>query len=250
VKGCPWSCDALFEHGTEEIALETALVDLRIRPSLVLRAGILLPPIGYLNQNHDSPPWDWVDRPLVTAEVISTTLSEVGGGAYGKVGVGGSVLSWDLYLTNGLGNGVVGNDMGRTHIPAGKREDVAVDAGGKPGGSGDSRRRYRKSMQALTIHRKRITLSMSGMSREVKDYLSRIGRKGGQKSRRALDPETARRMVAVREARRAFRRFHTACFWSYRKDLVIGAEDVPWVAEQLMKHGDREAWRVAQKLCP
>src|SRR3990172_5257782 len=70
VKGCPWSCDALFEHGTEEIALETALVDLRIRPSLVLRAGILLPPIGYLNQNHDSPPWDWVDRPLVTPQVI------------------------------------------------------------------------------------------------------------------------------------------------------------------------------------
>jgi hypothetical protein len=88
------------------------------------------------------------------------------------------------------------------------------------------------------------------MSREVKDYLSRIGRNGGRKSRRTLDPETARRMVAVREARRAFRRFHTACFWSYRKDLVIGTEDVPWVAEQLRRHGDREAWRVAQTLCP
>jgi len=122
-----------FEHGTEEIALETALVDVRLGPSFVLRAGIILPPIGYLNQNHDSPRWDWVDRPLVTTEVIPTTLSEVGGGAYGKVGVGGSVLSWDLYFTNGLGDGVVENDLGRTHIPAGKREEqFAEDNNGSP----------------------------------------------------------------------------------------------------------------------
>jgi hypothetical protein len=56
-------------------------------------------------------------------------------------------------------------------------------------------------------------------------------------------------MVRVRDARRAFRRFYTTCFWSYRPDLVITAEDVPWVAEQLMKHGDREAWRVGARLC-
>jgi hypothetical protein len=56
-------------------------------------------------------------------------------------------------------------------------------------------------------------------------------------------------MVAVREARRAFRAFHASSFWSYRKDLKITQADVPWVAEQLMKHGDREAWRVAARLC-
>jgi len=56
-------------------------------------------------------------------------------------------------------------------------------------------------------------------------------------------------MVRVREARRAFRRFRTTCFWSCRPDLKIGIEDVPWVAEQLMKHGNREAWRVGARLC-
>jgi hypothetical protein len=55
-------------------------------------------------------------------------------------------------------------------------------------------------------------------------------------------------MVKVREARRAFRRYRTMCFWSYRPDLRIGPEDVPWVAEQLMKHGNREAWRVGARL--
>jgi len=85
--------------------------------------------------------------------------------------------------------------------------------------------------------------------REIKRYLAEIGRRGGIKSRRTLDPVTARDMVRVREARRAFRRFRTACFWSYRADLRITRDDVPWVAEQLMKHGNREAWRTGARLC-
>lgn len=126
-----------FEHGTREIALETALVDFQIRPSLVLRGGIILPPIGYLNQNHDSPQWDFVDRPLVTTGIIPSTLSEVGFGAYGKFGAGDLVLSYDAYLTNGLSDGVVGNAVGRTDIPSGKGEELfGEDNNGSPAVSG------------------------------------------------------------------------------------------------------------------
>lgn len=84
---------------------------------------------------------------------------------------------------------------------------------------------------------------------EVRKYLAEIGRRGGKKSRRTLDPEVARGMVKVREARRAYRRFHSTCFWSYKKDLQIGLDDVPWVADTLMKHGNREAWRIGVALC-
>ena len=84
---------------------------------------------------------------------------------------------------------------------------------------------------------------------EIRRYLATIGARGGRKSRRALPADTARTMVRVREARRAFRRFRTACFWSYRPDLKITTPDIPWVAEQLMKHGNREAWRIGAKLC-
>lgn len=83
----------------------------------------------------------------------------------------------------------------------------------------------------------------------IKRYLAEIGARGGRKSRRSLDPETAREMVRVREARRAFRRFRTACFWSYDPDLQITAADVPWVAEQLMRHGNREAYLIGARLC-
>jgi hypothetical protein len=40
-----------------------------------------------------------------------------------------------------------------------------------------------------------------------------------------------------------------SCFWSHRPDLDIRMEDVRWVAEQLMKHGDREAWLIGKSLC-
>ena len=65
-----------FEHGTQEIAIETAQLDFQIDPALVLRAGIVLPPIGAFNQHHDSLRWDFVDRPLVSTEVIPSALSE------------------------------------------------------------------------------------------------------------------------------------------------------------------------------
>lgn len=56
-------------------------------------------------------------------------------------------------------------------------------------------------------------------------------------------------MVKIREARRAYAKFHAQCFWSYAPDLKITAADVPWVASQLMKQGGREAWYAAAKLC-
>jgi hypothetical protein len=126
-----------FEHGTEEIGLETALVDFVVSPKLVLRAGIVLPPIGYLNQNHDSPKWDFVDRPLVTTGIIPSTLSEVGAGVYGKSASGGFILSYDAYVTNGIGESVVGNDTGRTDIASGKSEEAfGEDNNGSPALSG------------------------------------------------------------------------------------------------------------------
>lgn len=123
-----------FEHGTEEIALETALIDFRVNPWVTLRGGIILPPLGYFNQNHDSPRWEFVDRPLVSTTIIPSTLSEVGGGVVGLASVGGGVrLSYDAYLTNGLGSGILDNDLGRTDISSGRSEEAfAEDANGSP----------------------------------------------------------------------------------------------------------------------
>ncbi len=130
-----------FEHGTEEIALETALVDVRINPSFVVRAGIILPPVGAFNVNHDSPRWNFIDRPIVSTEIIPATLSEVGFGVHGRLAPRGALasvgLTYDLYATNGLGDGVILNPSGRTRLADGKREEqFGEDNNGSPAFSG------------------------------------------------------------------------------------------------------------------
>ncbi|MBL4657059.1 MAG: hypothetical protein JKX73_03600, partial [Flavobacteriales bacterium] len=42
-----------FEHGTEEIVIETALLDFEFNAAINFRGGILLPQIGLFNANHD-----------------------------------------------------------------------------------------------------------------------------------------------------------------------------------------------------
>ncbi len=88
------------------------------------------------------------------------------------------------------------------------------------------------------------------MSPELKAYLADIGRRGGLKSRRVLDPQTARQMVRLREARKAFARFRLRCFWSAPATFLVSAQDIPWVARQLRNHGGQEGWRIAGRLCP
>jgi hypothetical protein len=126
-----------FEHGTEEIALETALIDLTFSPSFVVRAGIILPPLGAFNVNHDSPRWNFVDRPIVSTEIIPSTLSEVGFGIHGRLTPPVVGLTYDLYVTNGLTDGVIANEAGRTRLASGKSEEAfAEDNNGSPAISG------------------------------------------------------------------------------------------------------------------
>ncbi len=84
---------------------------------------------------------------------------------------------------------------------------------------------------------------------QIRRYLAEIGVRGGRKSRRTLDSDTARQMVRVREARRAFKQYRVRCFRSYDPNFRVTAADFPWVAEQLMRHGDREAFQLGARLC-
>ena len=88
------------------------------------------------------------------------------------------------------------------------------------------------------------------MDDAARRYLAEIGRRGGRASRRALTREQARDMVRVREARKAYKQYYTRCFWSYKRALQIGANDVPWVADRLRRHGDLATWHLATRLCP
>ncbi len=123
-----------FEHGTEEIALETAILDLTFSSALSFRMGILLPPLGRFNVEHDSPKYNIVDRPLVSTLIIPATLSEMGLGFFGQRYLNRSNrIGYELYVVNGLGDGIVSNETAGTRIPAGKSaEFLEEDNNGTP----------------------------------------------------------------------------------------------------------------------
>jgi hypothetical protein len=84
---------------------------------------------------------------------------------------------------------------------------------------------------------------------KLRAHFSQLGRRGGQKSRRKLTAEQARTLVRIREAGRAYRRFHTQCFWSFKPDLRVTEADLAWVAERLMTFGGRAGLELGAKLC-
>ena len=127
-----------IEEGGEELRLETALADFVITPSLVVRGGVILVPIGAFNVNHDGPRYDFVARPLVATTIIPATLSEAGFGLHGRLAPGRRMtVSYDVYLSNGLQEGVVLNGTGRTDLPSGKTAALfGEDGNGSPAVSG------------------------------------------------------------------------------------------------------------------
>ncbi len=137
-RGIKFLSELEFEHGTEEIRLETAQIDFEFAKELVLRGGIVLIPIGSFNLNHDSPKWDIIDRPLVSTKIIPSTFSEIAFGILGHIFLSRSFsLNYSAYISNGLGDGVILNSEGRTLMQSGKSVEIFTeDNNGSPALSG------------------------------------------------------------------------------------------------------------------
>jgi hypothetical protein len=94
--------DARIENGgaAGEVAVEQAYVDYQLTPALALRTGLLLAPVGIVNETHEPPTFNGVERPDYSHDVIPTTWRELGLGVAGTFGQSG--LGYRLYLLNGL----------------------------------------------------------------------------------------------------------------------------------------------------
>ena len=88
-------------HAGGEVGLEQAYLDYRLKTWFTLRTGLVLAPIGILNETHEPPTFNGVERPGFDHDVIPTTWRELGLGALGSIpGIAG--LSYRVYLLNGL----------------------------------------------------------------------------------------------------------------------------------------------------
>lgn len=97
-----------FEHGTTSatesssggsVSVEFANLDFMLTDWANTRVGLVLMPVGFLNEIHEPPFFFGVARPEVERRVIPTTWREMGAGLFGKIGEWGE---YRAYVTTGL----------------------------------------------------------------------------------------------------------------------------------------------------
>ena len=109
------------------VEIEQALIDWRLwRDAFVLRAGLLLVPMGILNQWHEPPIFNGVERPGFDRVIIPSTWRELGIGFTGKFA---TYFQYELYAITPLDptrlgpNGIIG---GRSLGSLAKSNTVAI----------------------------------------------------------------------------------------------------------------------------
>ncbi len=71
-----------------ELELEQAYLDFLVKPWLNFRGGILLAPVGLINERHEPPAFNGVERPFVDTVIIPSTWFDSGAGIFGDLGHG------------------------------------------------------------------------------------------------------------------------------------------------------------------
>lgn len=90
------------EHGSTEsggaVSMEFAYLDFLQKPWLNYRAGVVLVPVGLINEQHEPTAFLGARRPLVERVIIPATWGEIGAGVFGDV----KDVTYRAYLVTGL----------------------------------------------------------------------------------------------------------------------------------------------------
>lgn len=92
--------EGLEEAG--ELELEQAYLDFLISRPFNVRAGMVLVPIGIINERHEPPVFHGVERPFVDTVIVPSTWFEVGAGVHGELGEGFRYRGYVLAPLNAL----------------------------------------------------------------------------------------------------------------------------------------------------
>lgn len=96
-----------FEHATTgegdeekgEVSVEFAALDFFLHKMANVRAGMVLLPMGFINQIHEPPFFFGNNRPEVERQIIPSTWREIGVGLFGELAPN---LTYTTYVVNGL----------------------------------------------------------------------------------------------------------------------------------------------------
>jgi hypothetical protein len=110
-----------------EVELEQAFLDFLLSRPVNLRAGLMLVPVGIINETHEPPTFYGVERPDVDKNIIPTTWWEAGVGIFGEVLPG---INYKLYFVSSLDasgfKASSGLRSGRQKVSEAKAEDFAL----------------------------------------------------------------------------------------------------------------------------
>lgn len=125
-----------YEHAGSEVSVEFAYIDYLWRPEMNVRAGLLLVPMGFINELHEPTVFLGARRPDIEQVIIPTTWRENGFGVFGDLGP----FTYRTYLVNGFrGAGFTAGGLrgGRQKGNQARAEDFAwvgrLDFTGAPG---------------------------------------------------------------------------------------------------------------------
>jgi opacity protein-like surface antigen len=85
--------------GSGSVSVEFAALDFMWRPEVNARAGLLLVPMGFINEVHEPPFFYGVQRPETEVRILPTTWRENGAGIFGSFG---ESLEYRSYLLSGF----------------------------------------------------------------------------------------------------------------------------------------------------
>ena len=91
-----------FENGGN-IELEQAYIEFDLTENMETKAGVILIPVGIINETHEPTTFYGVERNPIETRIIPTTWWEGGAALTGRFG--GSGVSYDLAITSGLDGG-------------------------------------------------------------------------------------------------------------------------------------------------
>lgn len=102
-----------LEH-VEEVFVEQAFLQYGLSDNLNLRAGLMLVPMGIVNEYHEPTTFNGVERPSIDGSIVPTTWREIGAGVYGRFNE--ISLAYQAYIFNGFasvnGTKILGGSSG------------------------------------------------------------------------------------------------------------------------------------------
>ncbi|MCK4561738.1 MAG: hypothetical protein KAT78_02430, partial [Flavobacteriaceae bacterium] len=88
-----------YEH-VKEVFVEQAFVNYNVNANFNIKGGLMLVPMGIINEYHEPPTFYGVERPGVDHDIVPTTWREIGVGVSGKFD--NLSLKYQAYIFNGF----------------------------------------------------------------------------------------------------------------------------------------------------